>query len=148
MLISAVLPACGRPTWIRCPAIMIAPRLDTRRRTVSGAGSCGGPAAPARAPRNRCWAGCGSGPAMGRTPARVERAASGRAVAWCGGGRWRGGMGGPGARLGGARGGKAGRDPQVEDLAGGWGEPGGRECHGQRLVRAVGVVLLAPRVDR
>src|SRR5215472_359440 len=67
MVISAVLPAWGRPTWIRCPPMVIAPRLDTRRRTVSGAGSCGGPAVPARAPRSPRRAGCGTRQAMVRT---------------------------------------------------------------------------------
>jgi hypothetical protein len=51
---AAVLPACGRPTWIRCPPIMIARRTDTRRFTISGSGRRGGWAVPPRAPRS--WA--------------------------------------------------------------------------------------------
>src|SRR5215470_10507148 len=48
MVTSAVLLACGRPTWIRWPPIMIAPRTDTRRLAcrfgqswrLGGSGAC------------------------------------------------------------------------------------------------------------
>src|SRR5262249_11939252 len=50
-------------------------------------------------------------------------------------------------RFGRTRGNEAGRDAQAEDLAGRRDKPGRGKGHAQRLVRAVGVVLCAPRVD-
>jgi hypothetical protein len=38
--------------------------------------------------------------------------------------------------------------PQPEDLTGRRGEPGGREGHGQRLVRPVSVVFCPPPIHR
>jgi hypothetical protein len=44
--------------------------------------------------------------------------------------------------------GQLGRHPQADRVARGRGEPGCREGHGQGLVRAPGVVVLAPGIDR
>ena len=73
MVISAVLPACGRPTGTRWLSIMIAPRDDTRRLTCKGPGRHGGAAVPARAPRNRARARSGTGQATVRTTAPPDR---------------------------------------------------------------------------
>ena len=65
-LTAAVLRAWARPTWIFCPPIMIAPRTDTRRVTISGSGSYGGWAVPPRAPRSRDLSSGGTGQAAVR----------------------------------------------------------------------------------
>ena len=49
------------------------PRTDTRRVTVSGSGKCGGWAVPARAPRSRDRASCGTGQAMVRARMPPDR---------------------------------------------------------------------------
>jgi len=72
-VISAVLPAWGKPTWIRWPPIMIAPRTDTRRLTINGSGSRGGPADLGRAPRSRARAWPGTGQATVRATVPPDR---------------------------------------------------------------------------
>src|SRR5215469_3035112 len=52
---------------------MIAPRMDTRRRTVSGPGGCGGPAVAARGPRSRGRARPGDAFMVLPSPSHVER---------------------------------------------------------------------------
>ena len=61
-VISTVLPACGRPTWIRWPPVMMAPRTETRRETGGGSGSRGGCSVAARPPRSLARACAGTGP--------------------------------------------------------------------------------------
>jgi hypothetical protein len=60
-VISTVLRAWAMPTWIFCPPIMIAPRAETRRVTVSGSGR-----RPGRAGSGRREAGQVSGVEPGR----------------------------------------------------------------------------------
>src|SRR6185437_4979518 len=52
MVTPTVLRARARPTWIRCPPAMMAPRTQTRRVTTRRAGRQGGWAVPGRAPRS------------------------------------------------------------------------------------------------
>lgn len=66
----------GRPAWIRCPPTVIASRTEVRRVTVIGSGSRGGWAVPARAPRRRDRAPCGTGQAIVRARTPPDRGVS------------------------------------------------------------------------